>query len=122
VPALVGFLGTAETRNPDGDEDFSDYFSGDVRGSALGQRAYLSMAEALPEARRDRQRTDQVNKNMRETCGRKVGSPKRGLPHCRPQKPLGNQPDGGGGPGMAEAVEGVKHLASERRGYEWPRL
>jgi len=42
--------------------------------------------------------------------------------HSRQQKPLGHQPDGGFGPGVAKAVEGVKILASERHGYRWPRL
>jgi len=42
--------------------------------------------------------------------------------HSRPHKPLGHRLDGGVGPGVAKAVEVVKDLASERRGYEWPRL
>jgi len=42
--------------------------------------------------------------------------------HSWPQKPLGHQLDGGVGLGAAKAVEGVKDLASERRGYKWLRL
>ena len=42
--------------------------------------------------------------------------------HSRPHEPLGQQFDGGVGPGVAKAVKGVKNLAFERRGYEWPRL
>ena len=81
---------------------------------------------------------------MRETCRREVETPERGLhaprylgslagctltcpcvavfPHFRPHKPLGHQLDSGVGSCVAEAVEGVKNLASVGCGYEWPRL
>ena len=44
------------------------------------------------------------------------------FPHSRPHKPLGHKLDGGVDSGVAEAVEGVKNLASEGCGYEWPWL
>jgi len=81
---------------------------------------------------------------MRDTCRREVEIPERGLhvprylgslaghtracpcaavfPHSRPHKPLGHQLDGGVVSGVAEAVEGVKNLASGGCGYEWPWL
>jgi len=99
-------------------------------------------SETVPEAGRDRQRPDQVDMHMRETCRREIETPKRGLhlprylgplvgctrarpcravfTHSRPHRPLGHQLDGGVGPGVVKAVEGVKDLASERRGYNWP--
>jgi len=101
-------------------------------------------SETVPETRRNRQRPEQVDMHMWETCRREVETPERGLhvprylgllagctracpwaavfPHSRPHKPLGQQLDGGVGPGVAKVVEGVKDLASEKCGYEWPRL
>jgi hypothetical protein len=139
-------LGIAEKNNPDGDEGFSDCFSSDVRKRECLKPMGVSVdgSETVPEARRDRQQPDQVNMHMREMCQQEVETPKRGLhmprylgplagckhacpcaavfPHSQPHKPLGHQLDGGIGPGVAKAVEGVKDLASERCGYEWPQL
>ena len=77
--------------------------------------------------------------HMRGTCRREVETPERGLhvpryqgtlagctrecpcvaifPHSQP-----HQFDSGVGSGVAEAVEGVKNLASEGCVYEWPWL
>jgi hypothetical protein len=101
-------------------------------------------SETEPEAKRDRQRPDQVDMHMRKTCRREVEIPKRGLyvprylgtlaacttmcpcvaifPHSQPHKPLRHHLAGGVGLGLSNAVEGVKDLASETSGYEWPRL
>ena len=97
-------------------------------------------SETVPEARRDRQRPHQVNMHVRGMCRQEVETPERGLyvlrylgslavcthvavfPHSRPHKPLGHQLDSGIGPRVAMAVDDVKDLASERCGYEWPRL
>jgi hypothetical protein len=148
LPALVGcdLLGTTETRNPDRDEGFSYGFGGDFRQRECLRPTGVSVdgSETVPEARRDRQRPDQVDMHMTESCRREGETPEGVLhmsrylgslagcaracpcsadfPHTRPHKPLGHQLDGGVGPGMTKAVEGVKYLASERRGYEWPRL
>ena len=143
LPAPVGcdLLGTAETSNPDGDEGFSDCFGGDVRQRECLKPTGVSVdgSETVPEARRDRQRPDHVDTHMRETCRREVQTPERGLhvsrylgslagctracpcaavfPHSQPHKPLEHQLDGGVGPGVAKAVEGVKELAFERCGF-----
>jgi len=100
--------------------------------------------ETVPENRRHGQRPYQVNMHLRETCRREVETPERGLhvprylgllagctrtcpcavvlPYSRSHKSLGNQLDSGVGSVVAEAVEGVKNLASEGCGYEWPWL
>jgi len=44
------------------------------------------------------------------------------FPHSRPHKPLGHQLDSSVGSGGAEAVDGVKNLASEGCGYAWTLL
>jgi hypothetical protein len=145
LPDLVGcdLLGTTKTRNPDRDEGFSDCFGGDVRQRDCLRPTGVSVdgSETVPEARRDR--PDQVDMHMRETCQREGETPEGGLhmsrhlgplggcahacpcaavfPHSRPHKLLGHQLDGVG-PVMAKAMEDVKYLASERRGYEWPRF
>ena len=79
--------------------------------------------------------------HMTETCLREFETIERGLhmprylgtlagctracpcaavfPHSQPHKPLRHQLDSGVGSGVALAVEGVKNLASDGRGYEW---
>jgi hypothetical protein len=114
------------------------------RGSALGQRVYLSMAVRHYRKPEETHNGPTTSICTRETCQQEVETSKRGLyvprylgslagcaraypcvavfPHSRPHKPLGHQLDGGIGPGVAKAVEGVKDLESERCGYEWMRL
>ena len=72
MPALVGcdLLGTAEKSNPDGGEGLRDCFGGDLRGSTTG--VPVDGSETVPEARRDRQWTDQVDTHMRKMCRREV--------------------------------------------------
>ena len=143
MSALVGsdLLGTAKTSNPDGDEGFSDCFGGDVRQRECLRPTGVSVdgGETVPEARRHRQRPYQVNIHMRETGRREFETPERDLhvprhlgtlegctrecpcaaifPHSQP-----HQLDSGDGSGVAEAVEGVKNLASEGCVYKWPWL
>ena len=148
MPALVGcdLLGTAETSDPDGDEGFSNCFDSDIRQRECLRPTCVSVdgSDTVPEARRDRQLPNQVYMHMREMCQWEGETPKRGLhvpsdlgslvgckracpcaalcPHSRSHKLLGHQLNGGVGPGVAKAVEGVKNLASERCGDEWPQL
>ena len=112
------------------------------RGSASGQRVYLSMAVRQYRNLEEMEWPDQVDMHERRADGR--SELPRGVftchvylgqlagctctcpctavfTHSRPHKPLGYQLDGIG-PGVAKAVEGVKDLASERRGYKWLRL
>jgi len=151
LPAVVGcdLLGTAEMSNPDGDEGFSDCFGGDVRQRECLRPMDVSVdgSETVLEARGNRQRPDQANMHMRQTCQREDENLERGLhvphylgslagctrtctctcpcaavfPHSQPHKPLGHQLDGVG-PWVAKAVEGVKDLVSERCGCEWLQL
>jgi hypothetical protein len=44
------------------------------------------------------------------------------FPHSLSHEPLAHQLDGGIGPGVANAVEGIKDLTIEMCVYEWPRL
>jgi hypothetical protein len=147
LSVLVGcdLLGTADKSNPDRDKGLGDFFGSDLREECLGPKGKsIDGSETIPEVRRNRQRPDQVNMHMQKTCRQVVKISKRGLCvplypetlagckracpcaasflHYRPQKPLGHHLDGGFGPGVAKAVENVKDLASERSGYEWPRL
>ena len=111
------------------------------KGSASGQRLVVDGSAAVPESRRDRQRPVQVNMHVRNvpTGGRNSQEgPSRALPwivgrvytrvHARQSfptpahKPLGLQLDGSVGPGMVEAVEGVKYLAPETCGCDLPPL
>jgi hypothetical protein len=72
LPALIGcdLLETAETSNPGGDEGFSDCCGGDFRQRECLRPTGVSVddSEAVPEARRPRQRPYQVNMHMTETC------------------------------------------------------
>ena len=148
LPALIccDMLGTAKTSDPDGDEGFSDCFGGDVRQRECLRPTGLSVdgSVTVPEARRDRQWPNQVDMHMREAFRREVETPEGVLhvpcdlgslagctrtcpcmavfPHSQPHKLLGHQLDGDIGPGVAEVLEGVKDLASERGGYKWPQL
>ena len=59
MPALVGcdLLGAAETRNPNGDEGFSDCFGGDVRERECLRSTGVPVdgSEAVPEDRTHKQ-------------------------------------------------------------------
>jgi len=65
LPALVvcDLLGTAETSNPDGDEGFSHCFGVDVRRRECLRPTGVSVggSEIMLEARRERQRSLQVD-------------------------------------------------------------
>jgi len=143
-------MGTAKMSNPDRDEGFSDCFGGDIRQRECIRPMGISVdgSETVPEARGDRQWPEQVSMHMRQTCRQEVETPERGLhvphylgslagcthtctctcpclavfPHSRPHKLMGHQLDSGVGSWVAAAVEGVKDLASERCGCEWPQL
>ena len=93
LPALVvcNLLGAAEMSNPDRDKGLSDRFGGDVKHTECLRPKCVSVdgGNLLPEAGRYRQRPDQVDMHMRETCRRKVETPDRGLHMPRYLGPLG---------------------------------
>jgi hypothetical protein len=61
-------MGTSDKRNPDGDEGLRDCFGSDLRKECLRPKGKsVDGSETIPEVRRDRQRPDQVNMDMRKT-------------------------------------------------------
>jgi len=142
LPTLFGcdLLGATETSNADGDKGFGDCFGGDVKERDCLRPTYISIDgfETVPEARRNRQLSDQVDRHVGETCRREVETPEwdlhvprdlRSLAECtgaclcaavflhtRPHEPLRHQFEGIVGPGVDKALKGFKILASERRG------
>jgi len=74
-------LGAAETSNPEKDEGLSNCISGNVRQRGCLRSTCVSVdgSETVPEAGGDRQRPDQVDVHMRETCRREVEIPERGF-------------------------------------------
>jgi len=64
---MPDLLGETETSNPDGDKGFSDCFGGDVRQRDCLRSTCISIdgSETVPEARRNRQRPDQIDMHMR---------------------------------------------------------
>ena len=144
LPALFGcdLLWTAETSNPDGDEGFSDFFGGDVSLRPTGVSV-----EAVKQYRKPEETGSGPSRSICTCEKRADGRLKlpRGAFTCRVTvdcwqgvharvhaqqsfptpghtKPLDTNLTVAFGPGVAKVVEGVKDLASERCGYEWPRL